>query len=127
MDRFAGQVKNPRILHVTFCHVLYTLKARTHLTDLPLADSNSRLIPVGRFQWPQNMFDRESRRTITESVVESADSTTDSAKNPLKIGLWVWAFIVTVDNLIDRFFYSFQGTPTIIIWHLANVVEEILL
>ena len=45
------------------------------------------------------MFDRGSRPTITESAVESADSisevadsTADSATNPLKIGLWVWAF-----------------------------------
>ena len=44
------------------------------------------------------MFDRESRPTVTESVVVSADSAveladsiTDSAKNPLKIGLWVRA------------------------------------
>ena len=45
------------------------------------------------------MFNMESQPTITESVVEStnsgiesADSTTDSAANPLKIGLWVLAF-----------------------------------
>ena len=36
-----------------------------------------------------NMFDRGSRPTITESAdfgIESADSTADSATNPLKIG-----------------------------------------
>ena len=45
------------------------------------------------------MFNMESRPTITESVVESADSgiesadsTADSAANPLKIGLWVRAY-----------------------------------
>ena len=48
------------------------------------------------------MFDMESRPTIVKSVVESADSgiesadsTADSAIIPLKIGLWVWAFIVS--------------------------------
>ena len=53
------------------------------------------------------MFDRVSRPTITESVeesadpaVESPDSTTDSAKNPLKIGLWVRAF--TVSKKVSR-------------------------
>ena len=46
-----------------------------------------------------NIFDMESQSTIVKSVVESADSgiesadsTADSATNPLKIGLWVWAF-----------------------------------
>ena len=45
-----------------------------------------------------NMFNKESRPTITElvvesadSIAESADSTADSAANPLKIGLWVLA------------------------------------
>ena len=45
-----------------------------------------------------NMFDMESWPTIVKSVVESADSgiesgnsTTDSATNPLRIGLWVRA------------------------------------
>ena len=45
------------------------------------------------------MFNRESQLTITESVVESADSTaelvhsiTNSAADPVKIGLWVQAF-----------------------------------
>ena len=44
------------------------------------------------------MFDWDSRPTITELMVESADSglelsdsTVDSAANPLKIGLWVRA------------------------------------
>ena len=47
------------------------------------------------------MFNRESRPTFTESVVESADpavesadSTTDSAADPVKIGLWVRALNV---------------------------------
>ena len=42
------------------------------------------------------MVDRASRQTITESVVESAnsavelaDSTADSSEDPVKIGLWV--------------------------------------
>ena len=53
------------------------------------------------------MFDMESRPTITElvvesadsavesanSAVESADSTTNSAADPLKIGLWVRALL----------------------------------
>ena len=46
-----------------------------------------------------NMFDMDSRPTIVKLVVESADSgiesadsTADSASNPLKIGLWVRAF-----------------------------------
>ena len=45
------------------------------------------------------MFDIDSGPTIIKSVVESADSgiesadsTTDYAQNPLKIGLWVRAF-----------------------------------
>ena len=45
------------------------------------------------------MFDRENWPTMTESVVDSADSgiesadfTAGSAENPLKIGLWVRAF-----------------------------------
>ena len=44
------------------------------------------------------MFNMVSQPTITESMVEladfaveSADSTTDSAADPVKIGLWVWA------------------------------------
>ena len=47
------------------------------------------------------MFDMEIWPTIVKSVVESADSgiesansTTDSATNPLRIGLWVRAFTV---------------------------------
>ena len=54
----------------------------------PLADSSGLRI--------SNMFDRESRLTITESVeesadsaVESVDSTSDSTADPMKIGLWV--------------------------------------
>ena len=46
-----------------------------------------------------NMFDMKSQPTIVKSMVEladsgiaSADSTTDSATNPLRIGLWVRAF-----------------------------------
>ena len=49
-----------------------------------------------------NMFDKESRLTFVKSVVESADSGIESAHsasvstaNPLKIGLWVPAFILT--------------------------------
>ena len=49
------------------------------------------------------MFDMESRPTIVKSVVEStnsgiesADSTADSAIIPLKIGLWVWALMETL-------------------------------
>ena len=45
------------------------------------------------------MFDRASWPTITESVVESADSAVesaysmaDSSEDPVKISLWVWAF-----------------------------------
>ena len=45
------------------------------------------------------MFDRDSRPTITELVVQSADSgiesadcTTDSIADPVKIGLFVRAF-----------------------------------
>ena len=30
-----------------------------------------------------------------DSELESADSTADSATNPLEIGLWVWAFIIS--------------------------------
>ena len=36
-----------------------------------------------------NMFNRESRTTITELVVELANSTTNSPADPVKIGLWV--------------------------------------
>ena len=63
------------------------------------------------------MFNMESWSTITESAVEladsnpeSADSTTDSAANPLKIGLWVWALrqqkatVITVQNV-----YTYHG------------------
>ena len=46
------------------------------------------------------MFDMESRPTNVKSVVESADSGIESADStadfaiiPLKIGLWVWAFM----------------------------------
>ena len=49
------------------------------------------------------MFDMDSRPTIEKSVVESADSgiesadsTADYASNPLRIGLWVQAFILNV-------------------------------
>ena len=45
------------------------------------------------------MYDRGSLPIITELVVESADSvvgsadsTTDFTADPVKIGLWVWAF-----------------------------------
>ena len=55
------------------------------------------------------MFDRESQPTMTESVVEwadsgieAADSTADYAENPLKIGLWVWAFKVNFLSYRDR-------------------------
>ena len=48
------------------------------------------------------MFDMESRATIVKSVVESANSgiesanfTADFAINPLRIGLWVRAFVGT--------------------------------
>ena len=51
------------------------------------------------------MFDRESELTITESVVESADSAvesadsnTNTAADPLKIGLWVRAFRQSFDK-----------------------------
>ena len=52
------------------------------------------------------MFDRESRPTITElvvesanSAVESADCTTESAADPVKIGLRVRAFrVITWDD-----------------------------
>ena len=60
---------------------------------LPSADSRGFKI--------LNMFDRGSRPTIKESTVESvnsspesANSTANSATNPLKIGLWVRAFSV---------------------------------
>ena len=49
------------------------------------------------------MFDMDSRLTIVKSVVEtadsaveSADSTTDFAADPVKIGLWVRAFRVAL-------------------------------
>ena len=78
-----------------------SLKAHTHLPicsrltpficQFPLADSSgSRIL---------NMYDRGSLPIITELVVESADSvigsadsTTDFTADPVKIGLWVWAF-----------------------------------
>ena len=72
--------------------------ARAHSADFPLADHNSWPIPVGRFQSVQNIkhFNRESRPIITESVVESADSTTgsadstsDSSPNLARICVWV--------------------------------------
>ena len=54
------------------------------------------------------MFDMESLPTIVKSVVESADSgigsansTADSAANPLKIGLWVRAFISEQNNRVE--------------------------
>ena len=41
------------------------------------------------------MFNKGSWPTVTELVVESADSavnsTTDAIADPVKIGLWVWA------------------------------------
>ena len=50
-----------------------------------------------------NMFDTGSRPTITKSVleladsgIELADSTADSAESPLKIGLWVRAFSLSL-------------------------------
>ena len=70
---------------------LLRLKARTNLADLP-SDSH-RPIPVGS---EYQIF--LSPPTITELVVEStdcgiesADSTTDSAADPVKIDLWVRA------------------------------------
>ena len=55
------------------------------------------------------MFNKDSCLTITESVVKSANSgielanfTTDSATNPLKIGLRIWAFreVYVPDSLV---------------------------
>ena len=53
------------------------------------------------------MFDMDSRPTIVKSVVESADSgiesadsTTDSAINPLRIGLWVWGLSLEAPNVL---------------------------
>ena len=47
------------------------------------------------------MFDRQSWPTITESVVQSADSvvqsaycSADSGSDLARIGVWVWAFSV---------------------------------
>ena len=68
--------------HVEFKNGLYmslyflppcrmSLKARTHWAHLPSADSRGFKI--------LNMFDRDSRPTLTESVVESADSAVESA------------------------------------------------
>ena len=61
------------------------------------------------------MFDKENRPTIGKSVeesansgIESADSTADSAENPLKIGLWVRAFSHTVSYIL--------GTGIVIEW-----------
>ena len=55
------------------------------------------------------MFNTGSWLTITKSVVEAADSgiesansTADSAANPLKIGLWVWAFSKVSPEKYDR-------------------------
>ena len=57
---------------------------------------------VGRLQYPADsrMFDMDNRPTIVKTVaesadsgIESADSTTNPASNPLRIGLWVWALI----------------------------------
>ena len=48
-----------------------------------------------------NMFNRESRPTITElvvesadSVVESADSIADSSSDVGRVGMWVWALSI---------------------------------
>ena len=56
-----------------------------------------------------NMFDMESRPTIVKSVVESADSgiesadfTTDSATNPLRIGMWVQALKVISGEFLQN-------------------------
>ena len=53
------------------------------------------------------MFDIESRPTIVKSVVEladygikSADSTADSAANPLRIGLWVRALSLQIQSFV---------------------------
>ena len=75
-------------------------KAPTHLADLPLAQIVGQFPPANSSRLRiLNMFDRESRPTITESMVESADSaiesasfTTDSAADPVKIDLWILAF-----------------------------------
>ena len=82
------------------------------------------------------MFNRKSRPTITESVVELAQSgiesadfdTADSAANPLKIGLWVQALrvlgntFVWVSTLIRGMFPKNTGewnTP----WHQKRPVH----
>ena len=77
------------------------------------------------------MFDRESRPTITELVAESADSstesadfTTDSARNLARIGVWVRAFTFTSCRTI------YQLSTVIIIFPLViigNVVIRVLL
>ena len=70
------------------CGRVRYVKARTHWADFPSADSS-------RFRI---LFDMDSRPPIVKSVVksansgiESADSTANSAANPLRIGLWVGA------------------------------------
>ena len=58
------------------------------------------------------MFDMDSRPTIVKSVVESADSgiesadsTADSAINPLRIGLWVWGSMLNWPILATALLY----------------------
>ena len=68
------------------------------------------------------MFDMESRTTIVKSVVEMsdsgielADSTADSATTPLRIGLWVRAFrsmeaMLTLRNARVTLFWVIQDS-----------------
>ena len=82
-----------------------TVEFSSVLRPIPTRPICRRLTPIVGQQEPAdssgfrilNMFNMDSRPTITEPVVESDDSipeSADSAENPLKIGLWVRAFIV---------------------------------
>ena len=67
-----------------------SLKAKTQTKptwpiDHASADSNSWPIPVGQFLVE-----------TADSAIESSDSTIDSAGDPVKIGLWVWAFSISI-------------------------------
>ena len=79
------------------------------LRPVPTGPIPRRLTPiVGQFPSADsrglkilNMFDRARRLTITESVVELADSAVEladstavSSEDPVKIGLWVRAFML---------------------------------
>ena len=52
-----------------------------------------------------------------DSGIESADSTADSASNPLRISLWVWALRIEIGDRTQREYNTLH-------WHTGLVIYK---